>query len=106
MRWSSGSVSAPTSMTGGWYVWIIDMGREEGRESVENWRWWLGEGDARPLLLYVSSAVADRANEGRAGDDGPGDAVLDGGCFCRCALPPHCDIKDKTAGEGGISPWS
>jgi hypothetical protein len=57
MRCSSGSVSALMSMTGGWYVCIMDMGREDGRES-ERVRWWWGEGEARSLL-NVSRAVAD-----------------------------------------------
>jgi hypothetical protein len=49
MRWSSGSVSAPTSMTGGWYVCIIDIGRDEGRES-ERGRCCPGAGDVCSLL--------------------------------------------------------
>jgi hypothetical protein len=32
MRWSSGSTSAPTSIMGGWYVCIMDIGREDWRE--------------------------------------------------------------------------
>jgi hypothetical protein len=105
MRWSSGSVSALTSMTGGWYVWIMDMGRDERESERERDCWWPGEGEARSLL-YVSRAVADCAKaeedggalvgEAGAGDAGPGDALVDGGCFCRWAAPPHCDMKDRT----------
>jgi|TARA_R110002003_G_scaffold176_2_gene14303 hypothetical protein len=36
-------------MTGGWYVWIMDMGRDEGRES-ERECWAAGLGDERSLL--------------------------------------------------------
>jgi hypothetical protein len=59
-------------------------------------------------LLYVSRAEADCAKavaegclvgERGAGEAGPGDAVLDGGCFCKWVAPPHCDMKDRTAAD-------
>jgi hypothetical protein len=97
MRWSSGSVSAPTSMTGGWYVCIMDMGRVDARElEREREGWWPGVGEARSLL-YVSRADADCAKADAGGCSGAGDAVLEGGGFCKWFVPPHCDMKDKTA---------
>lgn len=53
MRCSSGSVSWLTSMTGGWYVWIIDMGRVDRRES-ERSRWY----DCEELRSWYESEVA------------------------------------------------
>jgi len=120
MRNSSGSVSAPMSMTGGWYVCIIDIGRTDARESE---RWCgrgEGEGENARSLLKVSTAVADACcarvvallllvvvargsfDGGRAGDDGPGEALFDGGCFWRCADPPHCDMNERT-GANAVS---
>jgi hypothetical protein len=84
----------------------MDMGREDRESEREREGVWPGEGEARSLL-YVSRAVADgaKADEGGAafvgdagaGDAGPGVEMLEGGCFCRWAPPPHCDMKDRTA---------
>jgi hypothetical protein len=84
----------------------MDMGREDRESERDREGWWPGEGEARSLLK-VSRADADCAEgnedggcfvgEAGAGDAGPGDAVLDGGCFCKWAPPPHCDMKDRTA---------
>lgn len=93
MRCSSGSVSWLTSIMGGWYVCIIDMGRTEARESA------LG----RPMGLgdsYLSNAVAEDAFVGGGcgveGDAGAGEAVADAGVFLLGELPPHSDMNERT----------
>lgn len=89
-------------MTGGWYVCIIDIGREEGRES-ECSRC-AGPGELRSVLKW-SRAVADWAKDAAegcfmVGEAGPGEPELECGCcFWRCAEPPHCDIKERTVKE-------
>ena len=110
MRCSSGNVSWPTSMMGGWYVCIMDMGREE-RPVSERWRCWAGLGEVRSLLRSFS-AVADSANECEdgggfegdwavVGDAGPGEGAADVDVVVLCWLlaPPHCDMKERTVRE-------
>lgn len=46
MGWSSGSVSCATSIRGGWYVWIMDIGLEEERSRP-------GCGESWPMVLLV-----------------------------------------------------
>jgi hypothetical protein len=91
---------------GGWYVCIIDMGRDE-RPVSERWRCcWAGEGEARSLL-YSFSAVALSANEWEVGGfEGDCGAVGEGaadeavvfvlGCWVE---PPHCDMNERTVHE-------
>ena len=74
-------------MMGGWYVCIMDMGRDE-RPVSERWRCcWAGLGEARPVFKSFS-AVADSANEcedgggfeggwAAVGDAGPGEGAAD-----------------------------
>jgi hypothetical protein len=95
-------------MMGGWYVWIIDMGRDE-RPVSERWRC-AGLGEARSLLK-PSSAVADSANEcedgggfegdcGAVGDAGPGEGAADVDVVVLgCVEPPHCDMNERTVKE-------
>ena len=110
MRCSSGSVSWPTSMMGGWYVCIMDMGRDE-RPVSARWRCgWAGDGEARSLLKSFS-AVALSANEwavgggfegdcGAVGDAGPGEGAADEVFVLDwCGLPPHCDMNERTVHE-------
>jgi hypothetical protein len=108
MRCSSGSVSWPTCMMGGWYVCIMDMGREE-RPVSERWRCcWAALGESRPPLISFS-AVADSESECEAGggceggcagvgvgDAGPGEGAADEDVVVLCGEPPHCDMKDST----------
>lgn len=86
---------------GGWYVCIIDMGRDE-RPVSERWRCWAGLGEARPFAKSFS-AVADSAygwedGEGdwAVGDAGPGEVVVD---LDGCVEPPHCDMNERTVRE-------
>lgn len=78
MRCSSGSVSSETSMTGGWYVCIMDMGREDGAESSRGWnegleeeRWWFSK--------VVVDALGGVTAAGclAPGEDGAGEAPVD-----------------------------
>lgn len=84
MRCSSGRVSCDTSITGGWYVWIIDMGRDEGCSSVRGCERGLYAGS------LLSSAVEDRLFVLAMGCL----AVGEGGAEC---VVPHCDMKLNTA---------
>lgn len=109
MRCSSGSVSWPTCIMGGWYVCIMDMGREE-RPVSERWRCcWAALGEARPPLRSFS-AVADSESECEAGggceggcagvgDAGAGEGAADEDVVVLCGEPPHCDMKDSTVKE-------
>lgn len=98
---------------GGWYVCIIDMGRDERPVSLR-WRCWTGLGETRSLLKSFS-AVVDSANEcedgggfegdcGTVGDAGPGEGAADVDVdvvvvVLGCVEPPHCDMKERTAEE-------
>lgn len=109
MRWSSGKVSCETSMTGGWYVWIMESGRCDMRDSGRAWA--VGLGDGSWLLSYtvlvtekdeaLGSLAGAFATEGLAG---AGDAGFTGEAAAeavdvlrRCRrLPPHSDMKERT----------
>ena len=100
-------------MMGGWYVCIMDMGRDE-RPVSERWRCCClaGLGEARSLLKSFN-AVADSANEfedagsfegdrGVVGDAGPGEGAADvvvDVVVLGCVVPPHCDMKERTVEE-------
>jgi len=90
MRCNSGKVSWLTSMTGGWYVCIMDMGRSEARESLRSR---VVARDGGRSLLNVSKAVAvcaklvgvpDCLGEGErgVGEAGPGEGPAEDGFFC------------------------
>jgi hypothetical protein len=101
MRCSSGNVSWLTSITGGWYVCIIETGREEGLES-ERYCWLLFEGE---FLVMLSCCVVEadvgmgvvRVRGRGVAVVGDGSSEVEGGFLCG-ELPPHSDMKERTGG--------
>lgn len=86
-------------MTGGWYVWIIDTGRDDGLESC----WFMFE-----LLGEGCTGLSCCCCGNEAGATGEGDAgCLEGVSFLVGDLGapgmPHCEMKERTAErrEGG-----
>lgn len=109
MRCSSGSVSCVTSMTGGWYVWIMLMGRDDGFDTESprtrlaglcggSWPWPSRAASAalEPLgVVLLSGCFKD-------GEGGAGDGValtVVAGEFLR-GEPPHSDMNERTERAG------
>ena len=108
MRWSSGKVSCETSMTGGWYVWIMESGRCDMRESGRAGTVGLGDGSGLSYAVLVTEkdealgslagafATEGLAGAGEAGFAGEAEAeAVDVLRRCR-RLPPHSDMKERT----------
>lgn len=117
MRCSSGRVSPETSIMGGWYVWIMESGRVEVRESGREgggfgegeWSWWLSyavlvtENEEGLGSLTAGFATTDGlAGAGEAGFAGDGEAEAIDVLRRWSLLPPHSDMKESTAEEAWI----
>lgn len=93
IRCSSGSVSWLTSMTGGWYVCIMDIGRDDGRESGRGCE----PGELKSLSWVTEETEKEDAFGGFSlGECGVGEAAFDEGVRRFDEWPPHSDMKEST----------
>lgn len=96
---------------GGWYVWIMESGRVEVRESGREgggfgegeWSWWLSyavlvtENEEGLGSLTAGFATTDGlAGAGEAGFAGDGEAEAIDVLRRWSLLPPHSDMKEST----------